>query len=134
MENKNIYIPGDIVKYVGICNEPIVKIDTLLGKKFFIDLGYGKYLVVGESEIAPVLLTPKILEKNGWEFTESRRDEMGEWHIYSKEDILPDMYYYPEDGDFSAFVCGEEICPGIKYVHQLQHLLFGLGFDSEIEV
>lgn len=131
---KNIYIPEDLVRYVATYKEPIVKIDTLWGSKFFIDFEGGYHCLANKSELEPIPLTPEILKRNGWELTERRRDEMGEWHIYSKEDILPDMYYYPEDGDFSAFVCGEDICPGIKYVHQLQHLLFGLGFDSEIEV
>ena len=29
---------------------------------------------------------------------------------------------------------GEKIMPPIQFVHQLQHLLFGLGLNSEMEV
>lgn len=133
---KNIYIPGDMVRYVGTTfKETAVMIDSLYGNTYA--LGIGTHLnVVNESEIAPISLTPEILEKNGWEFVERRRDEDGfEWHVYSKNDVLPDLYYYPTDGkDFSAFVCGSEVYPNIKYVHQLQHFLFGLGIKSEMEV
>lgn len=87
------------------------------------------------SDLKPIPLTPAILEKNGWEFTECHKDEDGfEWHVFSKDGILPDLYYYPTDKNFSAFICGEEALPDVKYIHQLQHLLFGLGINSEMEV
>lgn len=89
---------------------------------------------VAEDRIMPIPLTPEILEKNGWEFIGGQVDEDGfTWDIYSSGDVLPDLYYYP-DGNFSVFMYREEILPDIKYVHQLQHFLFGLGLNTEMEV
>lgn len=86
------------------------------------------------SDLEPMPLTPEILEKNGWEFIGGQFDEDGfTWDIYSNGDDLPDLYYYP-DGNFSVFMYRKEILPDIKYIHQLQHFLFGLGLNSEMEV
>lgn len=86
-------------------------------------------------DIVPIPLTVEILKENGWEFTGCDKDEdESEWFIFSKDGILPDLYYYPADKDFSVFVCQEEAFPYLKFVHQLQHLLFGLGLSSEMEV
>lgn len=86
-------------------------------------------------DIVPIPLTVEILKENGWEFTEYYKDEDGfAWFIFSKDGILPDLYYYPADKDFSVYVYREEVFPHLKFVHQLQHLLFGLGLNSEMEV
>ena len=86
-------------------------------------------------DIVPIRLTTDIIEKNGWEFIDGNIDEdRFEWHIFSKDDILPDLYYYPADKDFSVFVCGQETFPHLKFVHQLQHLLFGLQLNQDMWV
>ena len=86
------------------------------------------------SDLKPMPLTPEILEKNGWEFIGGQVDEDGfTWDIYSNGDVLPDLYYYP-DGKFSVFMYRKEVLPDIEYIHQLQHFLFGLGLNSEMEV
>lgn len=86
------------------------------------------------SDLEPMPLTPEILEKNGWEFIGGQVDEDGfTWDIYSNGDGLPDLYYYP-DGKFSVFMYQKEVLPDIEYIHELQHLLFGLGLNSEMEV
>lgn len=123
------YIKGDIVMYK---NRIHTIIDTLGLNNY--ELSYVRHSV-NQAELSGVPLTPEILEKNGWEFTECHKDEDGfEWHIYSKDGALPDLYYYPADKDFSVFICGEEALPDTKYVHQLQHLLFGLDINHEMEV
>ena len=87
------------------------------------------------NNIVPIPLTVEIIKENGWEFTECDKDEDGsEWFIFSKDGILPDLYYYPADKGFTMVVCEEEVFPHLKFVHQLQHLLFGLGLNSEMEV
>ena len=95
----------------------------------------GVNVACKNSDLKPIPLTPEILEKNGWEFTERHIDEDGfEWHVFSKDGIFTDLYYYPDNKDFAVFICGEETLPNMKYIHQLQHLLFGLGLNSEMEV
>lgn len=127
MEQK--YIVGDIfmvdnqprkVTWIG-ASYPRVEID-------------GVDVACKNSDLEPMPLTPEILEKNGWEFIGGQVDEDGfTWDIYSNRGVLPDLYYYP-DGNFSVFMYRKEVLPDIKYIHQLQHLLFGLGLNSEMEV
>lgn len=91
------------------------------------------------SELKGILLTPKILEENKWCL----------WEHYEKElfdDVSWDSYYnralsrvnlrfYPEEEAFFPYLYRESISEKpIKYVHQLQHLLFGLGINLEIKV
>lgn len=86
-------------------------------------------------DIVSIPLTPEILKKSGWQLAESHKDEDGfEWHVFSKDGILSDVYYYPADKDFSVFVCGQETFPYLKFVHQLQHLLFGLQLNQDMWV
>lgn len=86
-------------------------------------------------DIVPIRLTTDIIEKNGWEFIDGNFDEdRFEWHIFSKDGILPDLYYYPADKDFSVFVCQEEVFPYLKFVHQLQHILWALEINDNMKV
>lgn len=55
-------------------------------------------------------------------------------NICSKRDILPDLYYYYATKDFLVSICGKVALPNMKYIHELQHFLFGLGLNSEMEV
>ena len=90
---------------------------------------------ISNNAIRPIPLTTEILEKNGWEFMGHQVDFGGFLlDIYSKRDILPYLYYYYATKDFSVSICGEIAFPDMKYVHELQHLLFGLGLKSEMEV
>lgn len=140
--NKLEYIPGDLVMVkksaLQFAKDKIFKVISSLSG------GFLKVVMLNDSSttysisnnaIRPIPLTPAILEKNGWEFAECHKDEDGfEWYIFSKDGILPDLYYYPADKDFSVFICGEETLPDVKWVHQLQHLLFGIGIKHEMEV
>ena len=86
-------------------------------------------------DIVPIPLTVEILKENGWEFTEYYKDKDGfDWFIFSKDGILPDLYYYPADKDFSVFVCREEVFPYLKFVHQLQHILWALEINDNMKV
>ena len=90
---------------------------------------------VNVNVIEGIPLTTEILEKNGWEFMGHQVDFGGFlFDIYSKRDILPYLYYYYADKDFSVSICGEVVLPNMKYVHELQHLLFGLGINHEMEM
>lgn len=127
MEQK--YIKGDIVMYEN-------KIHTIIDKLELnnYELSYIEH-PVHQLELSGVLLTPEILEKNGWDFIGYRMDFSGSmFNIYSKHDILPDLYYYYTTKDFLVSICGKVVLPNMKYIHELQHLLFGLGLNSEMEV
>lgn len=70
--------------------------------------------------VKPILLTPEILEKNGW-----KND--GLWHEYQDgkniiQSCLPDMRGIINGIEIKEFQC--------KYVHQYQHLLRLCGLDE----
>ena len=71
-------------------------------------------------EPQPIILTPEILEKNGWKETEY-------WHEYQDgkntiQSCLPDMRGIINGIEIKEFQC--------KYVHQYQHLLRLCGLDE----
>ena len=128
------YIIGDLVRYTSLYKEPIAEICEVRETSYFIRFMNGNFAKVTSQEIKPIPLTPDILEKNGWEFIGGQVNEDGfTWDIYSNRGVLPDLYYYP-DGKFSVFMYRKEVLPDIKYIHQLQHFLFGLGLKPEMEV
>ena len=114
------YIPGDWVK----ANDQLCRVEEVfvnrLTKEFEYTLVYpngnSSRIVIGEIE--PVPLTPEILEKNGWEWDEQ------DFRLGTL-DLFPVENYFVLDG-----FCNKKL----KYVHQLQHMLFGLGIDSEIKI
>ena len=68
----------------------------------------------------PIVLTPEILEKNGWKETEY-------WHEYKDgksiiQCCLPDMQGIINGIEIKNFKC--------EYVHQYQHLLRLCGLDE----
>ena len=75
-------------------------------------------------DIEPIPLTPSILEKNGWE----HKDD-----IYFKEFPHRKLVIMDDNAYIINECCSMFLSPA-KFVPQLQHLLFGLGLNSEIEV
>lgn len=84
--------------------------------------------------IAPSPLTREILTLNGWSLVKRRIDEANfEWHVYSHEDNCVNIQYYPQSDSFSAFFIDNELCE-IKYVHELQHILWVLKENADLKV
>ena len=77
-------------------------------------------------------LTPEILEENGW-----KKKMYCDWCHYLP--IEKNILYLSKgtgiDGAFSVCV-GQDMSyiASIRFVHQLQHILFGLGINHEMEV
>lgn len=93
--------------------------------------------------IVPVPITPEILEKNGWKREVMSRGVKNSHWVYTKPEIEEYGYFpiYIEKGigkEFDVYPFAyNKLCTQItyiKYVHELQHLLFGLGLNSEMEV
>lgn len=85
--------------------------------------------------IEGILLTPEILEKNGWN---KRHDPTSSCDIYSKG---KDAFYvsleqsiYKKQEGFELVVADSTYRFGnkIQYVHQLQHILWALGEDAKL--
>ena len=136
------YIEGDVVMY----DNKIMVIKEPRGGSHF-DLFCPKeglvYCLVDIDEIKPVSLTPEIFEKNGWKKEVMSRGVKNSHWVYTKTDIEEYGYFpiYIEKGigkEFDVYpFTDNNVCTQIayiKYVHQLQHLLFGLGLNSEMEV
>lgn len=138
------YIPGDLVSvYVGIKKylvEVIGVENENEGLLYQIKFPNGEIQYADNGNIVPIPLTPKILEKNGWKrnggqysftfksYTEHKVEYIGFFIKMFKDvhDMLKHRYFQITHED-------KVIC-GCFYVHQLQHHLFGLGLNHEMEV
>ena len=128
------YIIGDIVMYKNRIHT-IIDISASNGYK----LSYVRHQV-SSVRLSGVPLTPEILEKNGY----SRED--GAFGVSPdfkkiindparKKGYITCLSVYPFfDNDGFSFFYNNQKLAIIHYVHQLQHLLFGLGLNSEMEV
>ena len=124
------YIKGDIVMY----DNKIHTIMDTLGVNNY-ELSYISH-PVNQLELSGVPLTPEIIEKNGWKIEDVNPNDLS--NIVSKGI----MYRAIKDKEILFFHKGASVftCPlnwrkiEIRFVHQLQHLLFGLGLNSEMEV
>ncbi len=140
-----LYIPGDLAfhyipkttikKYVKIY---VCSINNALSLE---DMDGKLYDYIGE--LYPIPLTPEILEKNGWVKEVMSRGVKNSHWVYTKPDIEEYGYFpiYIEKGigdEFDVYpFTDNNVCKQIayiKYVHELQHLLFGLGINHEMEV
>ena len=125
------YIEGDIVEYD---NKVMVIKEPRNGSHF--DLSCPKeglvYCFVGVEDIKPVVLTPEIIEKNRWR-TQNR------WYYYLDvaEGFISyigiDFKHKSNKGHLYVEVDRNNMVE-IQYCHELQHFLFGLGLNSEMEV
>ena len=131
------YIKGDIVMYD---NRIHTIMDTLELNNY--ELSYIRYQV-NQLELSGVPLTTEILEKNGWVKEVMSRGVKNSHWVYTKPDIEEYGYFpiYIEKGigdEFDVYpFTDNNVCKQIayiKYVHELQHLLFGLGINHEMEV
>ena len=128
------YIPGDLVMVkesaLQFAKDKIFKVISSLS------CGFLNVVMLNDSSttysisnnaIRPIPLTPEILEKNGWKKFKRpyssdycyRRKGYPTLNIRSKREV----YFHWGDHDES-----------ITTIHQLQHLLFGLNINSEMEV
>ena len=118
----NNFVPNGVVcEFVSYCNRNKVSVRVAKGiDTFFLE----------KEEITHIPLTPEILEKNGWK--KSKINDCA--YFYYKDGLF--LTYTSKDGKFwfDDFDYSSSICVDLPYVHSLQHLLFGLGINSEMEV
>ena len=123
---KQKYIVGDVVMY----DNKIMAIKEPRDGSHF-DLFCPKeglvYRLVDIDEIKPIPITSEILEKNGWML----------YHIFyrfiSKECLKLRLLKF-DNYSWDACIGGNVIRINMCSVSDLQHLLFGLGLNSEMEV
>lgn len=147
------YIPGDLVMTNGvplgtaqnvvyrvISSDPsktlklddgtvlkgVVCLENIEGAEFG-DKGYlSGDCCAWVKDIVPINLVPAILEKNGWKVSSECK-----W-IYVKEDNVK-IFRLLDDIHYAAYIGFVRLLE-FQHIHQLQHLLFGLGLNSEMEV
>ena len=131
------YIPGDLVMVkksaLQFAKDKIFKVISSLSG------GFLKVVMLNDSSttysisnnaIRPIPLTTEILDKNGWK--KSKINDCA--YFYYKDGLF--LTYTSKDDKFwfDDFDYSSSICVYIPYIHSLQHLLFGLGINSEMEV
>ena len=124
------YIEGDLVKIKTepnnlTPNEVVYKfVDYVSIDNVLIRTINGIDRLVGKDLIIPITLTPSILEKNGWEHKD---------YVYFKEYPHRKLVIIEENAYIINEGCSMFLSQ-VMVVSQLQHLLFGLGLNSEMEV
>lgn len=127
---KNRYIVGDIVKYDGDIGKVIE-----IGTSDWYDGAYtcklkfsnGNSFIVGQCDIEPILLTSVILEDNGWK-------KICGYYCSPNEDGVAIRLNSQTGYVWNAYVANIPLRRNINSVSDLQHLLFGLGINNEMEV
>ena len=130
------YIQGDLVIYTSLIKEPIAEICEVHETSYTIKFMHGNSVIVENREIKPIPITIEILEKNGWKIEDVNPHDLS--NIVSKGII----YRAIKGKEILFFQKGASVftCPlnwrkiEIRYVHELQHLLFGLKLNSEMEI
>ena len=140
------YIPGDFISvYVGVKKYIVEVIGTeneneVLSYK--IKFPNGEIQYADKDNIVPIPITQKILCKNKWETNDIDYDYSINDKLYFRAFpaerkagcIELEVYNNIAPSD-SYDVCQDDFYLGdISYVHDLQHLLFGLGINHEMEV
>lgn len=127
------YIPGDLVMVkksaLQFAKDKIFKVISSLSG------GFVKVVMLNDSSttysisnnaIRPIPLTPEILEKNGW------KSINGKYALKIKNANYV-VLEFTEDGIYT-YINENTMLFTIKYIHELQRLLFALGLNSEMEV
>lgn len=120
------YIPGDLVKFATNTYTIVNFGENFLQSKIYalISTNSTKTAFVEDRDILPIPLTPEILEKNGWEL------DSATW-IYKKGYIK--VFKLLDDKTYAAYIFEVRVFE-FHFIHELQHLLFGLGINHEMEV
>lgn len=136
------YIPGDLVfhyipkttikKYVKVY---VCSTNNVLSLE---DMDGHLYDYIGE--LYPIPLTSEILEKNGWKRNGGQYSFTYKPYAGYKVELIgffiemfKDVHDMLKHRYFQITHEDKVIC-GCFYVHQLQHLLFGLGINHKMEV
>lgn len=120
----NKYIPGDlamingdIVKIMAVC----FNFNLNIIQNYDVMFPNGNIYKYEAESLKEIPLTPEILKKNGWKKVENGPYGKGRIEI---EQCNENEFMY----------CKGDLKVVFLYVHSLQHFLFGLGINHEMEV
>lgn len=127
------YIPGDLVMVkksaLQFAKDKIFKVISSLSG------GFVKVVMLNDSSttysisnnaIRPIPLTPEIIEKNGW------KSINGKYALKIKNANYV-VLEFTEDGIYT-YINENTMLFTIKYIHELQHLLYALHIDSNLKI
>jgi len=127
------YISGDLVMVkesaLQFAKDKIFKVISSLSGGFLnvVMLNDSSTIYsISNNAVHPIPLTSKILEKNGWQSINGR-------YALKIKNANYVVLEFTEDGIYT-YINENTMLFTIKYIHELQHLLFGLGLNSEMEV
>jgi hypothetical protein len=125
------YIPGDLVYIPKFGNNYTIMSS---GKYYYeaLDVNYND-VVIENTDIVPIPITPEILDNNKWKRLKSKR------YTWWRARFDGVYYFIKPNKDYPSVW---ELCRGktkhrfkkIRYVHQLQHFLFGLELNSDMNL
>ena len=128
------YIPGDFVMVkksaLQFAKDKIFKVISSLSG------GFVKVVMLNNSSttysisnnaVRPIPITPEILEKNGWKLSHG-------FYCSPNEDGAGVCLSSETGYVWNAYLGRQPLRSNINSVSDLQHLLFGLGLNSEMEV
>ena len=126
------YISGDFTTWLG----RKVRIDGVIVDPNTKQIDYyeiadtGSESVFQGEDLKPIKLTRTLLKKNGWKKTK----ESFKTQSYYKKNFGVNVMTIITINGYFRIVYNITHIRYIQYVHELQHLLFGLGLNSEMEV
>ena len=124
MQKSPKYIIGDLVYIDGKAREITAINDS---GQYHIKVEDAT-AIIEPKEVTPIPLTPEILEKNGW-----KKIDIMPFPTYAKGTTLEYGLFLNKDAWCFKYN-GRMLPVEIKYIHQLQHLLFGLGLNNNMIV
>jgi|GEM_PF-2874121 hypothetical protein len=118
---------GDLLYYKGKFNAFPFKVESITKKKvgYHAEPNEHRMYYLRLSDCEPILLTPEILEKNGFVFMP------GLWYLRTKE-RKPIQIVFKDNNVITLSINATPVPIGLKYVHQLQHALRLCGIKKEI--
>ena len=122
------YIPGDFTTWLGRkvrIDGVIVDPDTKQTDYYEI-ADTGSTSVFQGEELKPIKLTRTILKKNGW------KSINGKYALKIKNANYV-VLEFTEDGIYT-YINENTMLFTIKYIHELQHLLYALHIDSNLKI
>lgn len=123
------YIPGDLVKFATNTYTIVNFEENFLQNKIcyaLISTNSTKTAFVADRDILPIPLTPEILSKNGW------KSINGKYALKIKNANYV-VLEFTEDGIYT-YINENTMLFTIKYIHELQHLLYALHIDSNLKI
>lgn len=125
------YIPGDL----AMVGNDIVKFMTRSVNYFLkitdydVEFSNGNVYRYSSNELKPIPLTPEILQKNGW------KEDGGWFRLNTQRAYLYITKDEKVDDEFLVCVGDDKNnLASVSFVHELQHLLYGLKLNSEMDV